>query len=145
MSALVETVSAEVLKNLGESLTGQTITLKEEILAAVADEVRKAFAEAAAPKKDRKPRGESTCERLRDLHENIDTDFAETASERHVAERIERSTGTFPYSHYWRSVLQPKRAKVRAEIREAKRKQREAHRYGDFNSVGRPDEGLEDH
>lgn len=145
MSALVESVSAEVWKRLAGSLTGETAAFKEEIRTTIAEEVRKAFAEDAESKKDRKPRGESTCERLRDLHENIDTDFAETASERRVAGRIERSAGTFPFSHYWRTVLQPKRAKVRAEIREAKRKQREAHRYGDFNSVGRPDGGLEDH
>lgn len=145
MPTLVDTVAAEVLKTLAESLAGETAAFKEEIRAAIGDEVRKAFAAAAVSKKDRKPRGESTCERLRDLHVNVDPDFAETAPERLLAERIDREPGTFPSSHYWRTVLRPKRAKVRAEIREGKRKLREARRYGHFDSVGRTDEESKDH
>jgi hypothetical protein len=145
VSALVETVSAEVWERLAVSLTGETAALKEEIRTTIAEEVRKAFAEAAASKKDRKPRGETTCERFRDLHVNVDPEFAETAPERLLGERIERKPGTFPSSHYWRTVLRPKRAEVRAEIREAKRKLRTAQKWGDFNSAGRRDENLEDH
>ena len=114
----------------------------EEIRAAVADAVKATLAES---KKDQKPRGETTCERFRDLHVNVDPEFAETAPERLLGERIERKPGTFPYSHYWRTVLRPRRAKVRAEIREAKRKLREARRYGHFDSVGRANEDSEAH
>jgi hypothetical protein len=145
MSTLVDTVAAEVLKTLAGSRTGETAAFAEEIRAAVADEVRKAFAEAAASKKDRKPRGETTCERMRDLHLNIDPEFAETASEPKLGKRIGRSPGTFPDSHYWTTVLQPKRRQVRAEIQEAKRKAREAQRWGHFDSVGRRDEDSEAH
>ena len=136
MSALVDTVAAEVLKTLTGSRTGETAAFTEEIRAAVADEVRKAFAEATASKKDRKPRGETTCERLRDLHVNIDPEFAETASERKLGERIERSPGTFPDSHYWRTVLRTAREKARLE----KKKVRRAQKWGHFDSVGRCDE-----
>jgi len=115
---------------------------EEEILAAAAEGARKAIAES---KKDRQPRGESTCERLRDLHVNIDPDFAETASEPKLGKRIDRSPGTFPDSHYWVTVLQPKRRQVRAEIREAKRRARKAQRWGHFDSVGRRDEDAEAH
>lgn len=143
MSALVDTVAGEVLKTVTESFIGDPAAFKEEIRAAVADEVRKALAEAVAPKKDRKPRGETTCERLRDLHVNIDPDFAETAPEPKLGKRIERSPGSFPYSHYWVTVLRPKRQKVRAEILEAKRKAREAQRWGHFDSVGRHDDDVQ--
>jgi hypothetical protein len=113
---------------------------EEEIRAAVADEVRKAIAEAAL-KKDRKPRGDSTCERLRDLHTNIDPEFAETASLRKLAERIERSTGALHESTYYQTKLKPIRAEIAARKREAKK----AQKWGDFNSVGRLDEADEDH
>jgi len=46
VSALVDTVSAEVWARLAGSLTGETAAFKEEILAKIAEEVRKAFAEA---------------------------------------------------------------------------------------------------
>jgi hypothetical protein len=141
MSALVDTVAAEVLKTLAGSRTGETAAFTEEIRAAVADEVRKAFAEVAASKKDRKPRGDSTDERLRDLHTNIDPEFALLASERKVGERIDRSPGTFPDSHYWRTVLKPAREEARLE----RKKVRGAQRWGHFDSVGRRDEDPEAH
>jgi hypothetical protein len=115
---------------------------EEEIRAAAAEGVKKALVES---KKQPKPRGDSTCELLRDLHQNIDPDFAETASEPKLGERIDRSPGSFPDSHYWRTVLQPKRRQVRAERQEAKRKVREAQRWGHFDSVGRRDEDSEAH
>jgi len=96
-------------------------------------------------KRPRTPRGDTTCERLRDLHVNVDPEFAETVSERLLGERIEREPGTFPSSHYWRTVLQPKRREVKAKIREGKQKMRDAQRWGHFDSVGRRDEGPEDH
>ena len=112
--------------------------LSAEDIRAVADAVKAALAEA---KKDRKPRGETTCERLRDLHVNLDPDFAETAPERQLAKRIDRSTGTFPDSHYWRTVLKPAREKARV----AKAKILWAQKWGHFDSVGRSDEGSKDH
>lgn len=114
----------------------------DAIQAAVSEGVKSALLES---KKPRNPRGESTCERLRDLHENIDPEFAETVSEPRLGKRIGRSPGTFPDSEYWTTVLQPKRREVRAAIREGKKKLREAQRWGDFNSAGRKDEGFEDH
>lgn len=113
----------------------------EAIQAAVSDSVKSALAEA---KKPRKPRGESTCDRLKDLHEN-DPDFAEEAPETLVGERIDRSPGTFPDSHYWRTVLQPRRREVRAEIQQARKRLRKAQKWGDFNSVGQRDEDTESH
>lgn len=140
-SALVDTVAAEVLKTLAGSLTSETAEFKEEIRSAIADEVRKAFAEAAESKKDRKPRGDSTCERLRDLHKNIDPEFAETASLRKLAKRIDRSTGAIDGSTYYQTKLKPVRTEIAARKKEAKR----AQKWGDFNSLGRLDEADEDH
>jgi len=114
---------------------------EEEIRAAVADEVRKAIAEDAASKKERKPRGESTCDRLRDLHKNIDPEFAETAPVRKLADRIDRSTGAIHESAYYQTKLKPEREK----ITERKRKLKAAQKWGDFNSIGRLDDAAEDH
>jgi hypothetical protein len=136
MSALVDTVAAEVLKTLTGSRTGETAAFTEEIRAAVADEVRKAIAEAVAPPKDRKPRGDSTCERLRDLHLNVDPEFAETATLRKLAKRIGRSTGAIDGSPYYKTKLKGIRAVINARKKEAKR----AQKWGDFNSIGRSDE-----
>jgi hypothetical protein len=136
MSALVDTVAAEVLKTLTGSRTGETAAFTEEIRAAVADEVRKAFAEAVAPKKDRKPRGDSTCERLEDLHLKVDPEFAETEPLRKLAKRIDRSTGAIDASPYYQTKLKPIRAEIMARKKGAKR----AQKWGDFNSIGRSDE-----
>lgn len=122
--------------------TTTTTLSSEEICAAVQDAaaegVKKALAES---KKDRKPRGETTCERLRDLHANIDPEFAETASLRKLGARIERSTGTIDGSTYYQTKLKP----IREEITERKRVAKAAQKWGDFNSIGRPDEADKDH
>ncbi len=135
-SDLVDTVSAEAWERLAGSLTGETAAFKEVIRATIREEVRQAFAEAAASKKDRKPRGDSTCERLRDLHLNVDPEFAETASLRKLARRIERSTGAIDDSPYYQTKLKP----IRAEIMARKKEVKAAQKWGDFNSIGRPDE-----
>jgi hypothetical protein len=115
---------------------------EEEIRVAVADEVRKAIAEATS-KKDRKPRGDSTCERLRDLHTETEegAEFAETAPLRKLAERVERSTGAVHDSAYYQTKLKPEREKIAARKKAAKA----AQKWGDFNSTGRLDEANEDH
>ena len=119
-----------------------TALSSEEICAAVQDAaaegVKKGLAES---KKDRKPRGDSTCDRLRDLHLNIDPEFAENAPLRKLAKRIERSTGALDGSHYYQTKLKP----IRAENRARKRKVNGAQKWGDFNSIGRLDEADEDH
>ena len=86
------------------------------------------------------PRGETTCERLRSLHKE-DPDFAESATIRQLAPRIERSTAAIHESHYYQTVLKPERAKVRANRRNV----RGAQKWGDFDSVGGADESLEHH
>ena len=141
MSALVDTVAAKVLKKLAGSRTGETAAFTEEIRAAVADQVRKAFAEAVAPPKDRKPRGDSTCERLRDLHLNVDPEFAETATLRKLAKRIDRSTGGIDASPYYQTKLKP----IRAEIKAREKRAKGAQKWGDFNSIGRSDEADKGH
>ena len=98
-------------------------------------------ATSANPKRDRTPRGESTCERLKDLHENVDPAFALEATVRQLGKKIGRSPGTFPDSHYWRTVLKPAREKVRLE----KGKIRGAKKWAHFDSVGRRDESPEAH
>lgn len=91
--------------------------------------------------KPTQPRGLSVCERLRRLHES-DPDFAEMAPEREVAQRIgKRSAGSLSKSYYWSHVLKPKRAEVRIRKKMAKA----AQRWGDFDSIGRPDEEAEGH
>jgi len=140
VSALVDTLSAEVWARLAGSLTGETAAFKEEILAKIAEEVRKAVAEAVAPKKDRKLRGDSTCERLRDLHSNVDPDFAETANLRDLAKRIGRSAGSFHGSAYYQTKLKLKRAAIKVR----KKKVKDAQKWGDFNSIGRSDQVDED-
>jgi hypothetical protein len=90
--------------------------------------------------KSPRQRGPTVCERLRDLHRE-DPDFTETAPERAVAKRIGRSTGALSKSHYWTTVLKPKRAEVRAQ----KSRVRSAQRWGHFDTVGRRDEEAEGH
>jgi hypothetical protein len=92
------------------------------------------------PKSKRGPRGPTTCERLRELHRQ-DPDFAETAGVRDLAKRIDRSPGALDGSHYYRTVLKPKRAEIEARKKAVNRPQK----WGDFNSIGRPDEEPEDH
>jgi hypothetical protein len=95
----------------------------------------------------RKPRGDTTCERLRDLHLHVDPEFAETASLRKLAKHIERSTGAIDGSTYYQTKLKP----IREEIAARKKAAKAAQRWGDFNSVGRSDttplaeSGPEDH
>lgn len=86
------------------------------------------------------PRGETTCERLRRLHKE-DPDFAESEPIRELAEKIGRSTGTIHESHYYQTVLKPKRAEINARKKALKK----AQKWGHFDSVGRTDEGFKDH
>jgi hypothetical protein len=65
-------------------------------------------------KPPRTPRGRTVCERLRELHAK-DPDFAEKASEKEVARRIEKKgPGSLAKSAYWLFTLKPRRAEVRA-------------------------------
>ena len=86
------------------------------------------------------PRGETTCERLRRLHKE-DPDFAEEAPLRLLADKIDRSKGAIDESHYYQTVLKPKRAVLRAD----KNRVKKAQKWGHFDSVGRRDEDREAH
>jgi hypothetical protein len=86
------------------------------------------------------PRGETTCERLRRLHKE-DPDFAESISIRKLADKIDRSTAAIHESHYYKTVLKPKRA----EIAVNKKTVNKAQKWGHFDSVGRTDEDSENH
>lgn len=89
----------------------------EEIRAAAADAVKAALSES---KKPPKPRGPTVCERLRELHKE-DPDFAETAPERALAQRIgKKSAGSLSKSAYWEFTLRPKRAEARARAQLAR-------------------------
>lgn len=66
------------------------------------------------------PRGPTVCERLRELHKE-DPDFAETAPEPAVAERIgKKGPGSLSKSAYWQSTLKPRRREVRARAQLAR-------------------------
>jgi hypothetical protein len=94
-------------------------------------------------KRRRKPRGETTCERLRDLHLNVDPGAAESDSLRKLGKRIGRSTGAIDGSTYYQTKLKPIREIIAARKKAAKA----AQKWGHFNSVGRRDtapEGGED-
>jgi hypothetical protein len=119
MSALVDTVAAEVLKTLTGSRTGETVAFAEEIRAAVADEVRKAFAEAVASKKGRKRK--RTVDNL-DVHQWIAAQIVKDSGFRHLSQReaeklseglfSDRAIGTSPV---WREM----KRQLALEIREA--------------------------
>jgi len=92
--------------------------------------------------KPSQPRGPTVCERLRAFHA-AEPDFAETAPERAIAERIgKKSAGSLSKSFYWCHTLKPKRAEIRAQKKLAKSTQQ---LWGDFDSIGRPDEEPEGH
>jgi hypothetical protein len=104
------------------------------------DLIRHLEAEGRIPKRKREPRGKTTCERLRELHLQ-EPGFAETASIRKLAKRIGRSPATIGESHYYQTVLKPKRDVVAAHKQLVNRPQK----WGDFNSLGRPDHPPEGH
>ena len=85
-------------------------------------------------KRPAKTRGETVCELLRKLHKE-DPDFAETTTVRKLAKRIGRSTGGIADSHYYLTVLGPKRELLLVE----KKKVRRAQRWGHFESIAAPD------
>lgn len=91
------------------------------------------------------PPRESTEDRLRALYAD-QPDFVLEAPEKVLARSIERKPGAFTNCDYFQTVLRPLRAKRRAEIREGKRRLREAQRWGHFDSAaGRDDDSEENH
>ena len=94
-------------------------------------------------KKARRPRGKSTCERLRELHAS-DPDFAETASLEDIGIRIDRKRGTFDGSAYYLNKLRPMRDELKARKKKVNNPQKwhdcsEIDDRGHFESGGSPE------
>lgn len=76
-------------------------------------------------KRNRRPRGPTTDERLVDLEKTEEgREFAETAPEPELAAKIGRTPGAFTNSYHFQNSLRPRREKRRAEQQMAKARRR---------------------
>lgn len=116
----------------------------DEIKAAARDGAEEGTKKALAESKTGpKPRGKTTCERLEDLHVNVDSHFAISSTIRELSERIQKSEATINDSHYYQTKLREPRREYRLMEQARKRAEREARRWGNFDSVSRRDEASE--
>ena len=81
-------------------------------------------------KKAHRPRGKSTCERLRELHKS-DPEFVETASLKNIGKRIDRKKGSFHGSPYYQNKLKP----IRDELEARKKKVKNPQKWHDCSGI----------